>query len=282
MKSKIFLLSALAMLGFLGACDQDDEDSSNGNNSGTDTLPLEETRAAQANAETEFILADLDLITIDALTDAQVNFKQSAGLLNCATVSIDTTANPPFFLVNFGPTNCQGPDGRFRRGRLRISFTGLYQNAGTVITVTPINYHVNDFAVSGQRVTTNQGVNANNNLSWVINSNLNYRHPSTGDTIFWNSQRNREFTQGAFTPTLNDNEWSITGTASALSTAGFNWSATITQPLLLKNACNWITEGVIDLQVGQLPLRTLDYGSGVCDNQATVSAGNRSRTIILR
>jgi hypothetical protein len=266
----------------MAACDQDDESNSNAFNSDLDSLTLEETRAAQANSEVEFILSDLDLIAFDALDNGQVSFKQAGVLLNCATVSLDTTRNPPAYIVDFGPTNCQGPDGRFRRGRQRVSFTGLYQFPGSVITVTPLNYFVNDFAVSGQRVTTNKGINANNNLNWDINSMLIYQHSTTRDTISWNSQRNREFTKGALTQTVIDNEWTITGTASANSTAGFSWPASIIQPLLYKNACAWITKGIINIQVQQLPLRVLDYGSGNCDNQAIVSIGNRSRTITLR
>jgi hypothetical protein len=75
--------------------------------------------------------------------------------------------------VNFGATNCQGNDGRNRRGALvTIAFTGKYRDSLTVITVTPQNYFVDDNQVTGSKTITNKGHNAAHHLVYEINANI--------------------------------------------------------------------------------------------------------------
>jgi hypothetical protein len=253
------------------ACEEDSEPA----------LNTEETKASEQNALVEMMARDLDLLTYDALEDFTLNYKTSGSALTCATLSLDTTRQPTLVTIDFGPVNCQGPDGRLRRGVIEITYTGSYILPGSVITVRPVSYHVNNFGISGQRTSTNAGLNAANNLNWNIQSNLQIINPNTGDTINRQSQRNREFSAGATTLVLADNEWTITGSANGNSTAGFAWNSSIQQPLVIKNNCPHITQGKITVNPQNGRTRTIDYGNGSCDNLATISLGNRSRTITL-
>jgi hypothetical protein len=77
-------------------------------------------------------------------------------LIGCIdTIIVDTTSNPKTVLIDFGNNDCTGNDGRVRKGKLNITYTGRYREEGTVITITPENYTVNGHLVQGQKTITN-------------------------------------------------------------------------------------------------------------------------------
>ena len=55
----------------------------------------------------------------------------------------------------------------------------------------------------------------------------------------------------------------------------------ITSPLKRDLSCNWISAGTIELQPTGKPLRTIDFGTGTCDNQATVTINGTIYNITL-
>lgn len=275
MKTTQYFFLALG-LALFSACAEEE----NNDNDQNQDLPLSELEATTENSNGEMIQADLDGISLDVVATGESSFKR--GSLSCATVTHDSTANPPRYILDFGPVNCLGPDGRERRGVVEVRYQGWYILPGSTITVVPISYFVNDFAVFGQRTTENLGVNTSGNLEWRINSNLQYVLPNGNDTVYWTSNRLHEFSQGMLTPSSSDNEFTITGTAQANTSWGISWNAQITDPLIWKNNCPWLSQGEMEITRTNLSPRLLDYGNGTCDNQATVQVGNRSRTITLR
>ena len=51
--------------------------------------------------------------------------------------------------------------------------------------------------------------------------------------------------------------------------------------LILDWGCRYITEGTLELTPDGLDTRSIDYGTGVCDAQATVSINNRDYNATL-
>lgn len=212
--------------------------------------------------------------------------EESAGLLSasCATLTFDTLASAKTITVNFGATNCLGNDGRNRRGSLIINFTGKYRDSATVITVTPQNYFVNDNQVTGSKTITNNGHNAANHLVYTVNANITITKASNAGTITWNSVRQREWLQGESTATWSDDIYSITGNASGSRSNGTTFTSTITTPLIrnMSFGCRrHFTSGVLVHSPSGKATRTIDFGNGSCDDQATVTINGNAYNITL-
>ena len=245
--------------------------------------------SAEDNALSTQTFDNTDELTEEAATFGAVGSLLSVGkdgTVNapegCATVTRDTVSNPKTMVIDFGTTNCTGNDGRTRRGRILVSYTGRYRDAGTVITTTFDNYFVNDNQVLGTKVVTNNGRNANNNLNYTINVTGEIRS-AAGDTITWTSTRNREWLLGSATLLVRqDDVYSITGSGSGTRKSGTTYTWTIGTALRKATACKWIDTGVINITPQGKTTRSLDFGSGTCDNDATVTVGSTVKSIKLK
>ncbi|MBO9201632.1 MULTISPECIES: hypothetical protein [Niastella] len=244
--------------------------------------------AAQDNtmAETNYNDAN-NMVDLAAATGVSFSFRTETGsntarieevLGTCATVSVDTVARK--ITIDFGATDCTGPDLRKRRGKVIATWTGSYRTPGTVINITFDNYFVNNNQIMGTHKTTNMGL-VNGNLVYKIEVDGSIKKP-IGGTITWKSTRERAWTAGMNTPSNPlDDEYSITGTASGTTVLGTSYSINITQPLVRKMSCYFFESGKIELTPTGGSTMTLDYGNTGCDAKATVSVGPLSYNIDL-
>ena len=212
---------------------------------------------------------------------------------SCATVTIDPPLPdqtfPKTITIDFGTSGCTGDDGRVRTGKIVAVMSGLYREEGTVIDVTPDNYTVNGYSVNGSKTITNNGRNGSGNLSYSVNvSNAKIISPD-GDEVSWNSTRTREWIEGEETnfwtdglSGILDDVYLITGNASGTNRDGRAFTVTITKALRAQLDCRWITSGTIELEPDKLKKRTIDFGNGGCDNEATVEISDKSYTIRMR
>jgi hypothetical protein len=202
-------------------------------------------------------------------------------LSDCATVTLDTLAFPCVLTIDFGDTNCLCNDGKYRRGKIIITFTGRYFEPGTVITHGFENYFVNDKSVAGTKVVTNMGENENGNLYFTIEVQGVIEKPDGGGTFSWNSSRVREWIQGSDTHNRWDDIYLVTGTATGTRPNGLTWEQEIMTPLRVELACRFIVSGTVEMRPQDRPVRLLDYGNGDCDNIATVTINGETYTIHL-
>jgi hypothetical protein len=210
-----------------------------------------------------------------AITD-QASTGDLAQYRSCATIIHDTLNTPHVLTVDFGTTNCLCADGKLRRGKIITTYTGPFKQAGTVRTTTYDDYFVNDHQLKGIKIVTNNGLNSNNNPSWTIDTKDTIIKANNGGTVTWQSIRNREKIAGSSTPMWTDDKYSITGNGSGVKANGNNWSMTISNPLIIDHNCVFrIISGTIQFQPQGKVLRTLDYGNGTCDNDATVTINNK-------
>lgn len=252
-----------------------------------DTTTDNDFSATKDDAFAEATFDNVTSIADEAYTlSTSGTYKSTEGrvfLSDCATVTIDTTGFPRILTIDFGDTNCLGNDGRYRRGKIIISFTGRYWHPGTIITTTFDNYYVNDNQVEGSKVVTNNGFNDSGNMNWDIAVNGIITLADGGGTISWNSQRNREWIEGINT---RFNRWDdiylITGQATGERANGLHWTRHITNPLRVELACRFIVSGTVEITPQGKPVRILDFGDGSCDNEATVTVNGNTYTIHLR
>jgi hypothetical protein len=253
-----------------------------------------DTGAATDNAFAEATYNDMSTIGDQASTGNMSTYRNSTDegslLSNCATITFNNavSSNNDTMTVDFGTTNCLCADGRYRRGKIVITYTGgmLYRDSGIVVNFTPSSYYVNDYYIQGTKTVTNRG-HLGGQLTWDIVVNGTITKPNNGGTITWNSTRQRKLLAGETTYNGPIN-WSIakvgvTGSANGTSANGDSYSATIITQLVRDFSCSanrrHFVQGTLDFTPGNKPTRHIDFGNGACDDIATVTIGNNTYTV---
>jgi hypothetical protein len=238
----------------------------------------------QIDAEAEF--NDLDDFAIDfmAINDATLFPPTREGaevaernirFRNCADVTIDTELRR--IEVDFGANAQNQPcnDGRIRRGKIIITYTGRYRTPGSTITITPEDYSVRNantqfVQVAGTKTITNttpdtEGAAPAHNVV-VTGGRLTY---ADGTFATWTRNNTRTQTAGANTPfILLDDIYEITGSYSGTNRRGESYTATISQALQINFSCRLQrgfrpVRGVLNIEAPQRTI-SINYGNGNC------------------
>ena len=218
----------------------------------------------------------------------------------CFTITVvhpNTTPFPAIVTIDFGTTGCQGPDGRVRRGKIIIEYSSRLVYPGAIATTTFDGYYVNDIHIEGTHKITNISELPVPPATSIIRKfrveviTGKITHPD-GNYIEWNSTRTITQVEGSLTPDYpRDDAFKIEGSANGNVRRGnllVHWESTITEPLLRWVTCQWIVKGRIRTVRGNLPnpnnspwVGVLDFGTGNCDNQATLTINGVTRQITL-
>lgn len=179
--------------------------------------------------------------------------------------------------------------GWVKKGKIHISVTGYYRTKGSKRIMTFDNYYVNNHKVEGVHEVENLGFDSTamalNFKVTVVNGKLTL---SDGNSITWDSQRNRSWTKGYNTPiNVLDDEYSITGEAHGINSDDKAYSKTISQALVIRPLCQFIQQGVIDIAIEGEHMAYVDYGYGfvndnTCDKQAQITTKNNSYVIEIQ
>jgi hypothetical protein len=191
------------------------------------------------------------------------------------TIIVDTTSNPKMVLIDFGDSDCTGNDGRIRKGKLHITYTGRYREVGTVITITPENYTVNGHLIEGQKTIENLGLNANGKLHYSVTASGTITAAGNAWTITWQTYRTRTWVEGQSTPTLLDDVYEITGYGNGENRNGVPYTSNITQPLRAEIGCPWIVSGAITIEPEDYATRYIDFGDGECNSAFTLTVNGQ-------
>jgi len=289
MKTKHLLLNAAVLLMAasltLTSCRKDNDEDN-------------DTSGTEDNALADKSFEDMGQISNEAANGNLGTFKLAGNdgiMTSCATITHNDSLNT--ILIDFGPTNCLCNDGRYRRGKIYVSYNNAskaepytYWDSLTQITITtsPANdYYVNDHQVKGTKTVTNEGHNAAGHMNWSVNVNGQIIKPSGQGTISWTTTRNHEWLAGESTPFIwADDQHGITGSSSGTSAKGTNFNVTITSQLVRKNACpkHFVT-GTFDFTPGTKPVRQVDFSppnNGQCDDVATVTINGNVHTVHMK
>lgn len=260
-----------------------------------------DTSAANDNSFAEGAYNDIGVIADQASYGSLSTYRNSSGddgsfLSACATITFDSIipTDPDTLLVDFGPTNCQCSDLRYRRGQIQVVYSGAehYRDSNFTATITPINYYVNDYKVEGTKTILNKGHISNNRLTWTINVSGTITKPNNGGTITWTSSRTKILNAGETTYGGPINwgiaKWELHGSANGTAANGENFTAQIddSYPLVRDMTClgnrRFIQAGKLDFTPGSRPVRHINFGdnsSYACDDIATVTINNNTYTI---
>jgi len=204
----------------------------------------------------------------------------------CFTITV-TRLNPPNkfpvqIVVDFG-TGCTGRDGRTRKGKIITVYTNRLVVPGAKATTTFDGYFVNDIHVEGTHIIENTSTSDKRIFHvQVIGAKLT---KANGNYTEWSSDKTIEQTDGLGTPFWPfDDVFTVNGQANGTLHRGtefMEWSHIITKPIIKKFACRWIVQGEVTIQKGTHPVAILDFGTGECDNKATITVNGVVREITL-
>jgi hypothetical protein len=243
----------------------------------TDPTDFDYTSAID-NARAEDYFADM-LNAVDDAADA--NGLRDANDACAPTVTFDTLVMPHTLTIDFGTVNCTTTSGRMRRGMLNVTFTGRYRDVGTVITITPQDYYVNDNHVEGTKTVTNMGLNGDGDPYFTVAVSGTVTAGDGSWTATHQAARTRTWIQGDDTLTPLDDVYLITGGGSGVNRNGVAYTVTITQALRVAVGCAWITAGTVEITPQNKPTRTINYGNGSCDGTFSVTVNGNTFSVTL-
>ena len=215
-------------------------------------------------------------------TTKTVNLNEKSLVDTCAKVSyvnFDTVTKTGSLIVDFGDKNCPCKDGRNRRGKIGVAYTGADKAIGSKVVYTPESYFVNDNGVSGKKTIT---YTAPLTFSIKVENGIIKKADGSG-TITWNSDRIRKMIGGYTTPLdFSDDIYEISGTSSGINASGNSYSFTTESPLVKAIGCQFIKSGKLKIQRSGKKDATVDYGDGTCDDKGTISIGTWTKDITLK
>ena len=220
---------------------------------------------------------------VDSALDQKVvdTWKLSGSICADVTLSPLGSAFPKTLTIDYG-TNCIGPDGTARVGKIIGVFSGNLLDESTTVEVSFEEYSAGQYTLSGTDSITNNGTDGAGNL--VFSEVLRNTLVSWGtQKIRWEADFTRTWKEGSETnfatdtiggtlgfAGLNDDVFELTGSASGNDSNTHPFILEIGTPLVVQTGCEYIKEGILVISPTNFNGGTVDYGTGACDKQATI------------
>ncbi len=200
-------------------------------------------------------------------------------------VSLDTIINasgffqngPVTFQIDYGIIGCIGSDGVYRKGKINITTAKKWKQYGNTITVDLVGYKANTVSYSGQvKITRVDSVTLTTD---VING---YCTSGTWNIEYAATKTMKQIAGFSTKGDASDDIYSITGSSSGKNREGRTFTTTITNPLIKKTNCKWLSSGTLELTPNGFAARTVDFGSGTCDDDATFTVNGQTISFKLQ
>jgi hypothetical protein len=285
MISNILGISLVLALGLLSC--EDDEQQFVVKNDTENTIFLDE-ELSHAVFENIFSEVEYNIEQLDALNYNPASLKSDSKSAICdpfITVDIPNEAErwPKTITIDYGDSECTGPKGHLKKGKIIVVLTGLPRISGSQKIVTFEDFYLDGNKVEGEKTIT---FVEKNDLGFpVINTSITGGKITTPDGLIIEreSNRQREWISGFRTPyNRQDNEFLLTGWSSGSNSEGNSFSREIIEPLNVFSGCHWIRSGVVKVVRNGENECMLDYGNGECDNKALLIKDGEEKEIILR
>lgn len=203
------------------------------------------------------------------------------------TVLSTTVRFPMKVVIDFG-NGCLGRDGHTRSGKIITEYTGRLTEPGNSATTIFDGFKFDSISVQGKHKITNTTAGGSNQRQFTIDITDAKLTKPNGNYSLWSSQRIITQVEGNGTPYFaKDDIFKITGGGHGKVKHGnliYAWQSEITEPLIKKFICPWISKGIIKIKrenAGSQWVAALDYGQGDCDFLATLTINGVSRQIKL-
>ncbi len=249
-----------------------------------DTQISEEDKTSTSDyAKAETIFTEIWYTTLEqALSNPALNGIVGAVVEDrnaCPTVSVSPQGTFPKVLTLDYATGCVTPKGQSISGQIIATFSGLASQSGITISITLVNLQYKGYTVSGTYLVNCMGAGS---YSGSISNGV-VVNPEGGTTTYSGTFAVVQV-EGASTKGLNqqaDDVYNITLNVAGIDTNGKAYTAKTTSPVRKELDCAWVVSGAIEVKIGNTAKKTLDFGTGTCDDQATLTIGQLSTPITL-
>jgi len=203
-----------------------------------------------------------------SLQGFRINSCESARWISPSDTTIDNSgayisSTLPTFTLNYTELSCLDADGVKKLGKIYITPTHKWTNIKT--TMPPIthtltigfnNYSTDGVFIDGKMVVIKNG----NTLKTKVEG-----HCSNSSKTF-----NITYSSDKSIDLLSDGSIKVWGTSNGTNRNGKTFVTNINQtnPLIKKNNCKFISSGLIEVSPQGFSTRTVNYGSGNCDDDA--------------
>jgi len=226
-------------------------------------------------------LSRIELYNDDAISIADAagfNYNRDfIGAEGCATVAVDTLLDPVNRTLIIRFNNCNGSDGRARKGAIIVKYTGKYADSGKVKTISFDNYWVNGTQMTGtiKYIRVDTTIVGNWYYKITVNDSLNMsQDPLKSQWVVWKGALVRKWVTGYTTLTRQDDVFSISGDGTLTRPNLHQFTCNIGTPLQFAIDCDYCESGVVNVSA-YTGMRVLSYGLGDCDNLAQLNIGQQ-------
>jgi hypothetical protein len=271
---QFFKLCTVVLLVFFTACKKDETD--------MNTINDEDRQTSKEHASSETTFIAVWNMTLEA---AQ-NEPGLNGFVNgvtdrnaCPTVTVTPTGTYPKTLTLDYGTGCTTPLGQLISGKIVAVFAGPINNPSTSISISFTDFKYKGNTVQGTYSVS--GVSAGSYAGTITGGSITN---AQGQTYTYAATINIVQVAGIDTKgplSQSDDVYEISTNISGTNSSGKAYSAKTISPLRKEIACEWVVSGVVEVKVGNTPKKTLDFGTGQCDDQATLKVGSVTTPITL-
>ena len=243
---------------------------------------------ATAEAVVDFTSDDIDNIVLNNLdaintqVRGEVNngprFNPYQGRDTCAEITHNEENQT--ITIDFGE-GCTNGDEMERSGQILISYTDRRNVAGAVITTTLNNFMVNGNLIEGTHTFTNVSDGSPNQRAHQVTVENGRITFEDGTSRTFQGTRTRTH---VLEETSRELTVTVEGNRSGTNREGISFSMDITSPLVFTNSCRQV--GVRVAVSGSREITrdgnttTIDYGSGDCDNEVTITRPEGTTEIV--
>lgn len=242
-----------------------------------DSESLIETRqSGEIDVLSEGVSAVIEEVyTKDELLSNSRTFDVVSYLPDCITITTIITATSKEKTIDFGE-GCELPNGHMLKGIIYMSYQKDMTALTKEISVSFQGFYVNDVNIEGTksvfRVRSNDSPQSTFNIDIVVT----WPDGSYASRV---GVRLREWIEGYGSGNWGDNVFLITGNRTTTFRNGNIRVGEVVQALRRELVCNFLVSGIINLQRNNNTV-TLDFGGGLCDNEALVTLPDGTTHVI--
>lgn len=267
------LMLSIALVSFF-ACKKEENDTQ---------ISEEDKTSTSDYAKAETIYTEIWYTTLEqALSNPALNGFAGSEVEDrnaCPTVTVSPQGTFPKVLTLDYATGCVTPKGQSISGQIIATFSGLANQAGITVSISLVNLKYKGYTVSGTYSVSCAGPGS---YSGSISNGV-VVNPAGGTTTYSGTFSVVQV-EGASTNGLNqqsDDVYNVTLNIAGVDTNGKSYTAKTTSPIRKELDCAWVVSGAIEVKTGNSAKKTLDFGTGACDDQATLTIGQLTTPITL-
>ncbi len=199
----------------------------------------------------------------------------------CGTV----TYNPNQVIIDFDTIDCLCNDGRLRRGKIIVDYTGTYKDTNATRTITYEDYYVDLNKINGTQIITGEGHNDLNQPQYRVEVDAQIDVLDTLGALTYKADIMRTWESGSTTVEWSDDIYTLNGSGQGINNLGNNYAFNTLEPLAKPSSliCRYFNQGILEVQPQGRSFRSIDFGSGVtCSSSAIVTIDRKQHNMELK